>query len=360
MRVAIGADHAGFEQKQKLASALLDKGYEVLDVGPADESRVDYPDYASRVARAVGEGDAERGVLICGTGLGMAMAADKFPGVRAVAVQTPEFARLSRAHNDANVICLSGRFVDPEVNEELCEIFLATPFEGGRHELRVAKSMALCSAATSARTERFQVVDHPLVAHKLSILRDVSTPTKLFRELVRELALFVGYEATRDFPLEKVEITTPLETCAAERVAGKKVAVVPILRAGLGMVEGLLTLVPSAKVGHIGMYRDPKTHLPCEYYAKLPADVSDRTCLLVDPMLATGGSATMAIDYLRKSGVEDVRLLCLVAAPEGVDAVLSSDDQVRIFSCALDRELDAHAYILPGLGDAGDRIFGTL
>ena len=206
---------------------------------------------------------------------------------------------------------------------------------------------------------RVTLVDHPLVQHKVAILRDKDTSTKPFRELVRELALFEGYEATRDFPLEEVVVETPLERCTCMELSGKKVAIVPILRAGLGMVDGLLELVPSARVGHVGMYRDPETHEPHEYYCKLPADVENRTCLLVDPMLATGGSANAAIDYLRRAGVSDVRLLVLVSAPEGLAAVLEHDPDVRIYTCAIDRELNDHAYILPGLGDAGDRIFGT-
>ena len=176
---------------------------------------------------------------------------------------------------------------------------------------------------------------------------------------MRELALFEGYEATRDFPLEPVQVKTPLEVTACQRIAGKKVAIIPILRAGLGMVDGILDLIPAARVGHVGMYRDPETHEPHEYYCKLPPDVKHRTCLIVDPMLATGGSATAAIKYLRDAGVADIRLLVLVAAPEGIKTVLEFDPDVRLFTCALDRELNENAYILPGLGDAGDRIFGT-
>lgn len=206
---------------------------------------------------------------------------------------------------------------------------------------------------------RVTLVDHPMVQHKVSILRDEQTGTKQFRDLVRELALFEGYEATRDFPLEPVEVTTPLETCTCMRIAGKKVAVVPILRAGLGMVDGILDLIPAARVGHVGMYRDPETHEPHEYYCKLPPDVERRTCLVVDPMLATGGSASAAVKFLRDAGVADVRLLVLVAAPEGIRTILEADPGVRLYTCTVDRELNGNAYILPGLGDAGDRIFGT-
>ena len=207
---------------------------------------------------------------------------------------------------------------------------------------------------------RVTLVDHPMVQHKLTIMRDKNTGSKQFRELVKELALFEGYEATRDFPLEDVQVTTPIATTTAKQIAGRKVAIVPILRAGLGMVDGLLELIPAARVGHLGMYRDEVTHEPHEYYAKLPLDADQRICLVVDPMLATGGSATAAIDYLRSQGVKDIRLLVLVSAPEGLKAVLDHDPDVRLFTCAIDEGLNENAYIVPGLGDAGDRIFGTL
>ena len=207
--------------------------------------------------------------------------------------------------------------------------------------------------------KRFQIIDHPLVQHKLHILRDKNTSTKDFRELVTELAVFEGYEAMRDLPLEDVEVETPLEETTCKRIAGKKIAIIPILRAGLGMVDGILTLVPSARVGHVGMYRDPQTHEPHQYYCKFPPAIEDRTCLVVDPMLATGGSLTAAIKFLRDAGVKDIRCLTLVSAPEGVKAVLDFDPDVRLYTCALDRQLNENAYILPGLGDAGDRIYGT-
>lgn len=206
---------------------------------------------------------------------------------------------------------------------------------------------------------RLVVVDHPLVQHKLSILRDKRTSTKDFRDLVNELAIFEGYEALRDLPLEDVEVDTPLETMTAKKIAGKKLAIIPILRAGLGMVDGILSLVPSARVGHVGMYRDPETHEPVQYYCKFPPAVEDRTCLIVDPMLATGGSLTAAIQFLREAGVKDIRCLTIVSCPEGVKAVLDFDPEVRLYTCVVDRQLNDHAYILPGLGDAGDRIYGT-
>ena len=206
---------------------------------------------------------------------------------------------------------------------------------------------------------RLFIIDHPLVQHKLHILRDKDTSTKDFRELVTELAIFEGYEALRDLPLEDVEVETPLETCICKRIEGKKIAIIPILRAGLGMVDGILSLVPSARVGHVGMYRDPETHEPVQYYCKFPDAVEERTCLIVDPMLATGGSLTAAIQFLREAGVKDIRCLTLVSCPEGVKAVLDFDPDVLLYTCTVDRQLNERAYILPGLGDAGDRIYGT-
>ncbi len=204
------------------------------------------------------------------------------------------------------------------------------------------------------------IMDHPLIAHKLTIMRDRRTGAKDFRELLEEIAMLMGYEITRDLPLEKVEIDTPLTHVSAPTIAGKKLAVVPILRAGLGMVDGLLRLVPVAKVGHIGMYRDETTHMPVEYYCKMPPDIAERLVIVVDPMLATGGSAADAITVLKqKYGCTNIRLMNLVAAPEGVRKIREEHPDVDIYVAALDERLDEHAYIVPGLGDAGDRIFGT-
>ena len=207
---------------------------------------------------------------------------------------------------------------------------------------------------------KLHILDHPLITHKLSIMRNKRTGSKDFRELLDEIAMLMGYEITRDLPLEDVIIETPIEKMVAKTVSGKKLAIVPILRAGLGMVEGLRKLVPVAKVGHIGLYRDPDTHKPVEYYCKLPHDIEERIVILVDPMLATGGSAVDALTLLKQRGCKNIKFMCLVAAPEGVEAVTTAHPDIEIYTAALDRELNEKAYIVPGLGDAGDRIFGTL
>ena len=206
---------------------------------------------------------------------------------------------------------------------------------------------------------KLHIIDHPLIVHKLTIMRKVETGPKDFRELLGEIAMLMGYEITRDFPLTEVEIEPPMQKMTAYEIDGKKVAIVPILRAGLGMVDGLLSLIPVAKVGHIGLYRDPYTHNPVVYYCKLPFDIELRTVILCDPMLATGGSASDAISMLKEKGVTDIRLMCIVAAPEGVARIQADHPDVDIFTAALDERLNDQAYILPGLGDAGDRLFGT-
>lgn len=205
----------------------------------------------------------------------------------------------------------------------------------------------------------FHLFNHPLITHKLTIMRRRETGSKDFRQLLDEITMLMGYEITRDLPLEDVMIETPVAPMKAQRISGKKLAIIPILRAGLGMVDGMLSLVPVAKVGHIGLYRDPETHLPVEYYCKLPTDIGERIVIVVDPMLATGGSASDAISMLKAKGVNSIRLMCLVAAPEGVAKVQADHPDVDIYAAGLDECLNEHAYIVPGLGDAGDRLFGT-
>ena len=204
-----------------------------------------------------------------------------------------------------------------------------------------------------------KVIDHPLIQHKLSFIRDIKTGPKEFRELLEEIAMLMAYEITRNLPLEEMEIETPVAKCKCKVLSGKKLAVVPILRAGLGMVSGVVRLIPAAKVGHIGVYRDPETLQPVEYYCKLPSDVSEREIVIIDPMLATGGSAIAAMDLIKRKGGKNIKLMCLVAAPEGIKAVNEQHPDVEIYTAAVDQQLNDHGYIVPGLGDAGDRIFGT-
>ena len=202
------------------------------------------------------------------------------------------------------------------------------------------------------------IIDHPLIQHKLTIMRKKETSSADFRKLLEEITMLMGYEALRDLPLEDVEIETPIQKTVGKRLTGKKIAIVPVLRAGFGMVQGLLDLIPSARIGVIGLYRDPETLKPVEYYCKLP-NIENRSFIIVDPMLATGGSSVAAIQMLKDRGVKDIRLMCLVAAPEGVDTVNKAHPDVKIYTAAVDECLNEHGYIVPGLGDAGDRIFGT-
>ncbi|MBT1144042.1 Uracil phosphoribosyltransferase [Lactiplantibacillus plantarum] len=206
---------------------------------------------------------------------------------------------------------------------------------------------------------KFEVLDHPLIQHKLTIIREKNCGTKVFREMVNEISTLMAYEVSRDMPLKNIEIETPIAKSTQKTLAGKKVAIVPILRAGLGMVDGFLNMIPAAKVGHVGMYRDEKTLKPVEYFVKLPSDISQRQLFVVDPMLATGGSAIMAMDMLKKRGASNIKFMCLVAAPEGVKALRDAHPDIDIYTAALDDHLNEDGYIVPGLGDAGDRLFGT-
>jgi uracil phosphoribosyltransferase len=207
--------------------------------------------------------------------------------------------------------------------------------------------------------ERAILVDHPLIQHKLTIMRDVTTPTAKFRQLLREVSLLLAYEVCRDLDTELVNIQTPLETMEAPKLEGKKLCLVSILRAGNGLLDGMLDLIPSARVGHVGLYRDPKTLMPVEYYLRFPEQMSDRMCIAIDPMLATGNSAAAAVQRIKDSGAKHIKFVCLLASPEGIDSLASEHPDVPIFTAAIDRELNEHGYILPGLGDAGDRMFGT-
>ncbi len=207
--------------------------------------------------------------------------------------------------------------------------------------------------------ENVFVLDHPLIQHKLALIRDENTGSKEFRELVEEVAVLMAYEATRNMPLEETEVKTPVGPAKVKVLSGKKMGIIPILRAGLGMVNGMLKLIPAARVGHIGLYRDPDTLLPVEYYCKLPSDVSERELIILDPMLATGGSAAKAVEILKEKGATNIKLMCLIVAPEGIEAVHEKHPDVEIYTASIDEKLNSHGYIVPGLGDAGDRLYGT-
>ena len=217
----------------------------------------------------------------------------------------------------------------------------------------------MAAAEGEKRMSKVYEINHPLIQHKVSLMRDKNTGTKDFRELLGEISMLMAYEVTRDLPLKEVEIETPICKCNTKVLTGKKLGIVPILRAGLGMVDGVMKLVPAAKVGHIGLYRDPQTLKPVEYYCKLPPDVEERELIVVDPMLATGGSSIAAVDFLKKRGCTSIKLMCLIGAPEGIKAVQQAHPDVDIYIAAIDERLNEHGYIVPGLGDAGDRIFGT-
>ncbi len=208
-------------------------------------------------------------------------------------------------------------------------------------------------------SQQVTILDHPLIQHKITMLRDIRTGTNEFRKLIEEIATLMGYEALRDLPLEEIPVQTPIESCMSPVISGRKLAIVPILRAGLGMVEGILNLTPTAKVGHIGLYRDEETHEPHEYYCKLPNPIEERTIVVLDPMLATGGSAEAAVNFIKAHGGKKIKFMCIIAAPEGLERLQKSHPDIQIYVGHLDRELNKDCYICPGLGDAGDRIFGT-
>ncbi|MDR1875060.1 MAG: uracil phosphoribosyltransferase [Synergistaceae bacterium] len=361
MILAVGYDHGGFVLRAAVADFLRGRA-EVRDFGIFEEQRSDYPDIALKVALEVSEGRADLGVLACGTGIGMTVAANKMRGIRAGVCNDVETARLGKAHNNLNILAMGGRLIAPEQAPAILEAWLSTPFEGERHLARINKISA--AEASTLSTEglgggRVVVFNHPLVQHKVSIIRDKNTSVKEFRELVQEIAGLMVYEITRNLPLSEIEVETPVALTKAWALSGKKLAVVPVLRAGLGMVDGILQLIPNAKVGHVGLYRDPETLKPVEYYCKVPQDIGEREVFVLDPMLATGGSAAAAISLVKERGGQKVSLVCLIAAPEGIKRVHAVHPETDIFIAALDDRLNEHGYIVPGLGDAGDRLFGT-
>jgi uracil phosphoribosyltransferase len=366
MKIVVGADHAGFMMKEDIKAFLTELGHMIEDVGVSSgEISADYPDRAFKAAEMVASGEARFAILVCGTGMGMSIAANKVKGVYAVHCSDEFSARMSRKHNGANVLALGGRTMGIELARSITKTWLETEPEKGRHLMRRQKIVdyespgAYGSGIEAPGSGRVMIIQHPLIQHKLSIVRDKNTSVKDFRDLVQEIAGLMAYEISRNLPLEEINVETPICTTKSFSLSGKKLAVIPVLRAGLGMVEGILRLIPNAKVGHIGLYRDPDTLVPVDYYCKLPNDIGERDIFIVDPMLATGGSASAAISHVKKRGGQRISLVSLIAAPEGVKKVSSEHPTVDIFAAALDSHLNEHGYIVPGLGDAGDRLFGT-
>ena len=362
MKIALGTDHAGFVLKSAVVDFLASRKIEVIDLGAYEyDSEDGYPDPAFRVGTAIMDETADAGVLLCGTGYGISIAANKIPGVRAVSCDTPEHARIAKAHNGINVLAMGGRTTKPEDVPAILAAWLDTPFEGGRHLRRLNKISQVEKSTLNVIQGggKITIFNHPLIQHKVGIIRDKNTSVKQFRELLQEITGLMVYEITRSLPLTDKEVETPIEATTVKTIEGRKMAIVPVLRAGLGMVDGILQLVPNAKVGHIGLYRDPKTLQPVEYYCKLPFDIEERDVFVLDPMLATGGSSADAISLVKKRGAKRISLVCLIAAPEGIDKVHREHPDAEIYAAALDSHLNDHGYIVPGLGDAGDRLFGT-
>lgn len=365
MKIAIASDHAGVALKAEICKMLLDLGHEVKDFGTySAEARVDYPDMAFLTAESVAAHKHERGVLICGTGIGMMLAANKVQGIRAALCHDQFTALLSRRHNDANIIVLGARVTGVDVAKEMVKAWLVEPFEGGRHSIRLQKISSYEHKPNTMITAenvggRTIVLDHPLVRHKLSVLRDKSTEAKEFRELVKEITTLMVYEITRDLQVKGEPIETPIAKTTAFKLTNKKISIVPIFRAGLAMVDGFLTLVPNASVGHVGLFRDPDSFKPVEYYSKFPTDITESTVYILDPMIATGGTITEAITKLKQNGVKHISVISIISVMQGIDVVHSAHPDVDIFVTAIDEGLDDNGYIVPGLGDCGNRLFGT-
>lgn len=360
----MASDHAGLALKEEIKK-FLENSHEVIDFGTYSCESTDYPDWGHKAADAVREGGADRGILVCGTGIGMSIVANKVKGIRCALCHDHLTAVLSRLHNNANMLALGGRTTGVDLAKEIVNAWLGTEFEGGRHAGRVEKINAYDEACPGECLDhgetggRTVIIEHPLVLHKLGLMRNKDTSSKDFRDLVQEVAGLMVYETTRHLQLEETVIETPLEKTVVKTLSGKKLAIVPVLRAGLGMVEGILKLIPNAKVGHIGLYRDPETLMPVDYYCKLPKDISERDIFVVDPMLATGGSAAAAVSHIKELGGKRISLVSLLAAPEGINVFHKAHPDVDVYTAAVDRCLNSHGYILPGLGDAGDRLFGT-
>lgn len=349
MKFALGADHAGVGFRERLLRYLREEGHEVEDFGTCDDESCDYPEYAHRVAQTVASDPEVRGLLVCGSGQGMVMTANRYPGVRAALCLSGEMAAKTRGHNDANCLVLAERSMDYEQAVAAVDAFVETPFDGGRHARRIGK----------IDNPSLQVVTHPLVRTKLSGLRDEGTPVHEFQELVHEVSTLLFVESSRTYSINPRDVRTPIQSTVGHEL-NEEYLLVPILRAGLGMVHPIREILPDARVGHLGFSRNEQSLEAEEYYRNLPRDLKDPQVTVLDPMLATGGTASAALSALKDEGVDGtLRMLCIVAAPEGVDRVHEEHPDVSIYTASLDEGLNDQGFIVPGLGDAGDRLYGT-
>lgn len=370
LKIALGADHAGFAMKEDIKKYLEEKGHKILDCGTTSgDISVDYPDLGFKAAEAVKNKKVDKGILICGTGIGMSIVANKVQGIRATLCHDQYTAKMSREHNDSNILIIGGRVTVPDVAIAIVETWLTTSFVGGNHKVRIEKIANYeknCLFTTPTESISFEknggrtiLINHPLINHKLGIIRNKNTSSKDFRDLVQEISGLMIYPVTSHLSLEEIEIETPITKTKVFTLSGKKLAIVSVLRAGLGMVEGILKVIPSAKVGHIGLYRDHKTLKPVDYYCKLPISILERDVFIVDPMLATGGSAASAVAHIKEKGAKRISFVSLLAAPEGIAHFHDVHPDVNLYVAAIDSHLDENGYIVPGLGDAGDRLYGT-
>jgi uracil phosphoribosyltransferase len=362
--IVVGSDHAGFKLKEEIIKYLKENNYEYLDCGTYSESSVDYPDIALKITNEITKKNADKGIIICGTGIGISIAANKIKGIRAALCTDTLMAKLSRQHNDSNVLAMGGRIIGLDLSLDIIETWLNTEFLGERHLNRVNKISNLETSNKNPsidenKSDKIHILSHPLIQHKVSLLRDKNTHTKEFRELVSEVSMLIGYEVTRNMPLKQIEIETPVGIAKTKIISGKKLGFVPIIRAGLGMLDGVINLLPMAKVGHIGLYRDPDTLEAIKYYGKIPEDASERDIVILDPMLATGKTSSSAIEFLKEKGVKNLKLMCIIASKSGIKLINTNHPDVEIYTAAVDDELNDKAYIIPGLGDAGDRLYGT-
>lgn len=354
-RIAVGSDHAGVDLKAALVETLSREGWTMMDLGPDGSESVDYPDFARAVCSSLSRGEADWGLLICGSGVGMAITANKFPKIRASMAQSEEIARLSRQHNNCNVLTLGARFTPPEEALEIARVFFTTPFEGGRHARRVAKIRSDCAYPAG---EGVTVLEHPLIQHKLTLLRDNATLPKVFRETVEEVASLMAYDITRDLAVETKDVTTTLGTTArGTLIRGDQLVVVGMLRSGLGMVSGIGRAMPMAPLGHLGLRKQGQEWV--SYLCKLPMGLAERTVILVKPLLGNGDEVVRAVDILKERGARRIKVQCILVAPEGIGNLHAMHPDVEVFTAAIDEGVDEAGHTLPGMGDVGDRIFGT-